>query len=102
MPSLKVTITVNHKDIPADRFVGVFIDSVVSGMVSALHDINEVRNINLSIEADDVNIEVNNDSLKLNRFVNKIIGNTVKGMVSSLKGVESIETLGIRITKQPS
>ena len=99
MYSSKVTLTVNQADIPADRFVSVFIDSVVSGMVEVLSSGSAIKKINLSITADDASVELNGDSIELNRFVNKIIVNTVKGMVSSLKGVDLIEDLSIEITK---
>jgi len=99
MRSSKVTLTVNQVDIPLDRFVSVFIYSVISGMVAALSDGSEVKKLNLSISADDVSIKLNGDSIQLNRFVSEIIGNTVKGMVSSLKGVGRIESLSIDTTK---
>lgn len=99
MPSSRVTLVVNQVDIPVDRFVSGFIDSVVSGMVAVLSDGSEIIKLSLNINADDANIELNGDSMQLNRFVNKIMGNTVKGMVSSLKGVSQIKNLSIEIIK---
>ena len=99
MSSSKVSLSVNQADIPVDRFVGVFIDSVIVGMTASLSDNSEIKKVNLSISADDVSLELNGNSIQLNRFVNRIMGNTVKGMVSSLKGVGQIKDLSIEISR---
>ncbi len=99
MPESKITLKVNQIDIPLDRFVSIFIDNVVSGMVVILANGGEIEKINLGIITDDVSIKLNDDLIQLNRFVNMIIGNTVKGMVCSLRGVDQINSLNIEIIK---
>lgn len=98
MASRKVSLCVNDVPIPIDDFVQVFIESVVTGILSVLKGVDEMQSINLSFDGDAVEIKVNNALVPANYFVNKFIKNTVSGMVTSLKGVDQVDKLEISIT----
>jgi hypothetical protein len=94
-----ITLIVNGKLIEMDNFVQGFIERIVSGILSALEGVSDVKYVNVSIEGDDTEIEVNDTRLLINPFVCKIIRNTIMGMVRSLKGVNEIVTMNISISK---
>lgn len=93
----KVRLTVNDSPVPIVDFVQVFIEEVVTGMLSTLKGIDEIRSVELSIDGDDVDIKVNNSVLPSNEFVDKFVRNTVIGMITSLKDVGQTNKLEISI-----
>ena len=97
MSSQKVSLSINDIPVPIADFVQVFINSVVTGMLSTLKGINEIRSVNLSFDGDEVVINVNNAVVPSNYFVNEFVRNTVIGMVTSLKGVNQVDKLVISI-----
>jgi hypothetical protein len=92
-----VRLTINDFNVPIVDFVQVFIKSVVTGMLSTLKGIDEIRSATLSFNGDEVTIIVNDTAVPSNDFVNEFIRNTVAGMVTSLKGVNQIDKLEISI-----
>ena len=92
-----ISLSVNDMPIELDYFVQGFIDHTVSGMLTSLEDVGEIKILNISIEGDKVTINLNDAVVPINPFVNKIIRNTIMGMVSSLKGVSEISRMSISI-----
>jgi hypothetical protein len=93
----KVRLTINDSPVPIADFVQLFIDSVVTSMLSTLKGVDETRSVDLSITGDDVEITVNNSAVPSNEFVDMFIRHTVIGMVTSLKGVDQVDRLKISI-----
>ena len=82
-----VGLLVNDVPIELDYFVQGFIGHTVSGMISALEGVREIKLLNISVEGDKVVINLNDAMVPINPFANKIIKNTTLGIASSLKGV---------------
>ena len=98
MASQKVSLSVNYVPIPIEDFVQEFINKVVTGMLSVLKGVDEIRSVGLSFDGGEVVINVNDNVVPSNGFVNEFIRNTVTGMVTSLKGVDQVDKLEISIT----
>jgi len=98
MASRKVSLSVNYLSIPIEDLVQEFINKVVTGMLSVLKGVDEIRSVDLSFDGDEVVINVNDTVVPSNDFVNEFVRNTVTGMVTSLKGVGQVDKLEISIT----
>ncbi len=98
MASRKVSLSINDVPIPIEDFVQEFINSVVTGMLSVLKGVGEIRSVDLSFNGDEVLINVNDTVIPSNDFINEFVRNTVIGMVTSLKGVDQVDKLEINIT----
>ena len=98
MASRKVSLSVNYVPIPIEDFVQEFINKVITGMLSVLKGVDEIRSVDLSFDGDEVVINVNDNVVPSNDFVNEFVRNTVTGMVTSLKGVGQVDKLEISIT----
>ena len=94
-----ISLSVNIMPIELDYFVQGFIDHTVSGMISALEGVGEIKILDISVEGDKVTINLNDAMVPINPFVNKIIRNTVVAMVSSLKGVSEMNRMNISIRR---
>jgi len=94
-----ISLSVNNMPIELDYFVQGFIDHTVSGMISALEGVGEIKILDISVEGDKVTINLNDAMVPINPFVNKIIRNTVVAMVSSLKGVSEMNRMNISIRR---
>lgn len=98
-----VTLAVNNVPVNLDYFVSEYIDSVVGGIITSLHDTGEIDSLELAIDNEgQVSITLNNSDVPLKYFPNDIIRSTIFGMVAPLKGVaslEDIDTLEINISK---
>jgi len=94
-----ISLSVNNMPIELDYFVQGFIDHTVSGMISALEGVGEIKILDISVEGDKVTINLNDAMVPVNPFVNKIIRNTIVGMVSSLKGVSAMNRMNISIRR---
>jgi hypothetical protein len=94
----KIVLSVNNTPVEIDYFVQNFLDHTVSGMVSSLEGVMEIREIDVTMKGDRITIVLNGDLLPINDFVNDIFRNTLLGMLSTLKGVSDIHqlTLGIQ------
>ena len=97
--TIKLSLMVNDTLIDTDYFVEGFIDHTVSGMIEALEDTGEIKDLNLAIEGDNVVINLNGAAVPLNAFASKIIRSTIIGTVSTLKGVNDIEKLSLVLHK---
>ena len=97
--TVKLSLIVNDALIDTDYFVEGFINHTVSGMVEALEDTGEIKDLNLAIEGDNVAITLNGAVVPLNAFASKIIRSTIIGIVSTLKGVNDIEKLSLILHK---
>jgi hypothetical protein len=97
MAPRKVSLSINGAPVEIVDFVQELISSVVTGILSTLKGVNEIRSLELSFQDDYIEIKVNNNIVPSNDFVNMFIRNTVNGMVSSLKGIERIDRLEIEI-----
>ena len=98
MASRKVSLSINDVPVPIEDFVQEFINKVVTGMLSVLKGVDEIRSVGLSFDGDEVVINVNDTVIPSNDFVNEFVRNTVTGMVTSLKGVDQVDKLEISIT----
>ena len=92
-----VRLTINDSPVPIADFVQIYIKSVVTGMLSTLKGVDEIRSVDLSFNGYEVIIYVNNAIVPSNYFVNEFVRNTVIGMVTSLKGVNQVDKLVISI-----
>jgi hypothetical protein len=97
--TVELELTVNKMPIDTDYFVSGFIDHTVSGMIEALENTGKIKDLNLSIDGNEVRIILNGSDVPINAFVSTIIKGTTTGMVSTLKGVSRIETLKIVLHK---
>ncbi len=97
--TVQLKLTVNDVPIKTDYFVENFLDHTVSGMLEALEDTGDIKDLVLTIEGDNVAIKLNGAAVKINAFVNKIIRSTTIGMVSTLKGVSDVKKLKLTICK---
>ena len=97
--TVQLGVTVNGVKISTDFFVQGFIDHTVSGMIEALEGTAKIKELNLSIDGDNVTIVLNGAEVTINAFVSKIIKNTVSGLVSSLKGVSEVNKLNIKVKR---
>ena len=94
-----ISLSVNDVPIDLDDFVQEFIDRTVSGMLSALEGVGEIKILEISIEGEKVSVNLNDAVVPINPFVNKIVKITIVGMVSSLKGVGEINRMNISIRR---
>lgn len=99
MGTRSVELFVNDVPIQLDYFVQGFIDHTVGGIVGGLKGTGTIRDLNVSIDKDQVSISLNHEELPLNAFVNNIVRNTLIGMISSLKGVNEIKDVTILIRR---
>ena len=97
--TVKLSLIVNDALIETDYFVEEFIDHIVSGMIEALEDTSEIKDLDLAIEGDNVTINLNGAVVPLNTFASKIVRSTIIGTVSTLKGVNDIEKLSLVLRK---
>ena len=97
--TVQLKLTVNDAQIGTDYFVEAFIDHLVSGMIEALEGTGKIKDLNLTIEGDNVTISLNGAVVPANTFVKKIIKGTTIGMVSTLKGVSDIKKINIIVRK---
>jgi len=97
--TVQLKLTVNDAQISTDYFVEAFIDHLVSGMIEALEGTGKIKDLNLTIEGDNVTISLNGAVVPANTFVKKIIKGTTIGMVSTLKGVSDIKKINIIVRK---
>jgi len=95
----EVKLSVNNAQVMLDYFVQRFIDHTVTGMVSSLEGIKEIKTLAILIEGDKTRISANDAIVSANLFVSTLVRNTLIGMVSSLKGVEEIQTMRIVISR---
>jgi len=95
----EVSLLVNEKPVALDYFVQSFIDHTMGGMLEALEGTGEIRNLQLTIEGDQVTINLNGAAVPLKPFVNTVIRNMVSGLISSLKGVESPQRVKLHVSR---
>ncbi len=99
MASKEITLSVNGKSIETDTFVREFIDHTVSGIITALKGIGEIKTLDISLEGEMTTINLNHAPISVNPFVGKIVKNTIFGMVSTLKEVGETKKVKIEIRK---
>ena len=83
----RVYMQVNGVEINFERFVGSFIEHTVCGMLASLDDTGPVKDLDLTLDGDNIQIILNGKAVAINQFVKKIIKSTLFGMVVLLKGV---------------
>ena len=98
--SYKVTLWVNKKPIPMNRFVEEFLSHTTIGAVTSLRGVENIRKLEIHQKKGNVEITVNGSEIPLTPFPNDIISSTLLGMVSSLKEVEDIESIDISVESQ--
>lgn len=95
----QVALWVNGKSVPLNDFVVNFIDHTLSGMLAALKDTGEMKNLELVIEGDRVNIKLNGVKVPLNYFVNGVFKGMIEGMVANMKGIGEINRVELHLKK---
>ena len=95
----EIRLSVNDAQVMLDYFAQRFIDHTVTGMVSSLEGIKEIKTLAILIEGDKTRISANDAIVPVNPFVSTLVRNTLIGMVSSLKGVGEIQTMRIVVTR---
>jgi hypothetical protein len=83
----RICLQVNGIDINFERFVDSFIEHTVCGMLASLDGTGPVKDLDLTLDGDDIRIILNGEAVVVNTFVRKIMKSTFFGMVSPLKGV---------------
>jgi hypothetical protein len=98
--TVELSLTVNEEPIQTDYFVAGFIDHTVSGMVESLEGTGKVKDLELTLDGEEVAIILNGKTVPINAFVKLIFKSTLTGMVSPLKGVKGkVKNLKIVIRK---
>jgi sulfur carrier protein ThiS len=97
--TVSLSLIVNGIPIKTDYFVEGFMDHVVNGMIEALEGTGKIKDMDLSIDGDEVVINLNGTIIPVNTFANKIIRGTIIGMVSTLKGITDVKELSIALHK---
>jgi len=95
----QVSLSLNDQPVELDYFVQGFIDHTIGGMLATLKGTGEIKDLDISIEGDEITINLNSAVVPTNPFVSKIITNTIMGMVSSLKGAGEIRSVKITIER---
>ena len=95
----QVSLSLNDQPVELDYFVQGFIDHTIGGMLATLKGTGEIKDLDISIEGDEITINLNSAAVPTNPFVSKIITNTIMGMVSSLKGAGEIRSVKITIER---
>ena len=93
----KLTLWVNSSPVEIDYFVQNFLDHTVTGMVSSLEGVMEIRELDISVQEGQTSILLNGVSLPINDFVNELFRNTLSGLVSTLKGISDVRELMLGI-----
>ncbi|MFO7986657.1 MAG: hypothetical protein R6U38_12405 [Desulfatiglandaceae bacterium] len=95
----KIRLSVNNTPVEIDYFIQNFLDHTITGMVSSLEGVMDIREVEVSIEGIQTTILLNGSSLHINDFVNDLFRNTLLGMVSTLKGVPEIKQLTVDVQR---
>jgi len=95
----QVSLSLNDQPVELDYFVQGFIDHTIGGMLATLKGTGEIKDLDISLEGDEITINLNSAAVPTNPFVSKIITNTIMGMVSSLKGAGEIRSVKITIER---
>ncbi|MGM0428015.1 MAG: hypothetical protein ACQEQ7_12355 [Thermodesulfobacteriota bacterium] len=95
----KIRLSVNNTPVEIDYFIQNFLDHTITGMVSSLEGVMDIREVEVSIEGTQTTILLNGTSLPINDFVNDLFRNTLLGMVSTLKGVPEIKQLTVGVQR---
>ncbi|MCF8084427.1 MAG: hypothetical protein K9M96_15150 [Deltaproteobacteria bacterium] len=95
----KIRLSVNDAPVEIDYFIQNFLDHTITGMVSSLEGVMDIREVEVSIEGTQTTILLNGRSLPINDFVNDLFRNTLLGMVSTLKGVPEIKQLTVDVQR---
>jgi len=95
----QVSLLLNDQPVELDYFVQGFIDHTIGGMLATLKGTGEIKDLDISLEGDEITINLNSAVVPTNPFVSKIITNTIMGMVSSLKGAGEIRSVKITIER---
>jgi len=95
----QVSLSLNDQPVELDYFVQGFIDHTIGGMLATLKGTGEIKDLDISLEGDEITINLNSAVVPTNPFVSKIITNTIMGMVSSLKGAGEIRSVKITIER---
>lgn len=93
----KLTLWVNSSPVEIDYFVQNFLDHTVTGMVSSLEGVMEIRELDISVQEGQTSILLNGVSLPINDFVNELFRNTLSGLVSTLNGISDVRELMLGI-----
>jgi hypothetical protein len=83
----KAFLKVNGNDIDLTGFPEEFVARTVAGAVSSLKKVEEIKELNLTMNYGKVKIFVNGNQVPIGPFPTLIFVNTLSGMVSTLKGV---------------
>ena len=100
----RICLQVNGIDINFERFVDSFIEHTVCGMLASLDGTGPVKDLDLTLDGDDIHILLNGKAVVINRFVQKIMKSTLFGMTAPIKGVNiksaaDLTSLHLKITR---
>jgi hypothetical protein len=97
----KISLSVNDKPVVLDYFVAGYLDHVTGGIIASLKGAAEIKDLELTIDADGiVTVNLNGADIPLNFFATEIVKSTVAGMVAPLKGVAgAIDKLELKIKR---
>jgi hypothetical protein len=84
----KAALKVNGNEIDLTGFPEEFVAKTVAGAVSSLKKVEEIKELDLTMNFGKVKIFVNRNQVPIGPFPTLIFVNTLAGMVATLKGVE--------------
>jgi hypothetical protein len=88
-------LIINGAAIDTHPFIDKFIEHTVIGMLSALKNTGEVKDLDLSIQDNAVKINLNGALTPINAMTGNLIKGTILGMISIIQ--EPSETANLRI-----
>jgi hypothetical protein len=92
-------LLINDKAIDTHPFIEKFIEHTVNGMLEALKDTDKIKDLDLTVEGEEVQINLNGTLVHTNSMTSKLIESTIFGIVSTLQGVQDIKNLSINVHK---
>jgi hypothetical protein len=79
--------------------VNHFLEQTLSGMVAALKDVGSIKDLELTVEGENVNLILNGAGITLNSMTSNMIATTILALVSVVQEENEINKLKIVINK---
>ena len=85
---INATLTVDSNSIELTDYPREFLTQVVLAAVATLKKVDEMENVEVSLEGGKAAVTVNGEVIPLGPFPAEVIYSTFRGLVTALKGVD--------------